>query len=857
MLRLLAFAALLFAAPSFAQLQSIPCVISPPTPCNTVANPGNGNQGAPAWQAFGIANANFSALQSTLYAPITGAVTIPSGTNTSILTAGAVTNTALASAPSLTLKGNATGSTATPTDVTLTELYTMLGIEPTSLYPAASLPLTGSELVPLVQSGANVQTAISNLGASSGNPGQLLWQASGDTTGVTDRASLIAILNTLATSNLRLPAPANAYYPSYYIRAGPGTFYITTGGIDLKFWTGAKIQGVWIQGSGRGVTDIDYNPSASAPLFLEQSILDLKMTDMTVYSHDSTSDFMWAQEQGGVSNIQDFTWQDMEWSGFNKIFRLTGGNNDSEWKFTRDTSGTVTDFIYTPALVATTITSGSSTIAASNTAEQVEVGDTGSFSSACSPLTTGVYYSVISASTTGFQVATNNTGTAITPTANCTPNFQTASDQFVNFWFDKFKFWTGSSPGKWLNLNYGGSVKIRDSDISGHAPAATVSFTGSISGTTLTAGAPTLGTIAVGQTYLGTGVTPGTYITALGTGTGGAGTYTVNFSQTVASTTMTNLFYVFNLLGTSPHAGGVMSFEADGLRVEHTNTNSRLIHSQWTGGSISFNNLDEGSQAYRWPATNAYAFYEIINNNGPIVEYRNSQLMGVHAYESLSNNYNFQNVESYDDDTLLENPTFANFIYNVNEGLSGGLPQISCHQCRNTANASTAGYKESVDTDLNWNTAYAGRTSVKTRSCVGGSSNFPTAGGSLAIRLPLNAMITQIRYWNPSGSSTGGAYQYTIETTEGTPTVLAGGASTPLAGSNASTPLAASSMYVVTPNFVMTTDLARTIQVVDTLSGTRTGVMNGMYCLIDYIGDLKTPLHPINDDHYEERREAV
>jgi hypothetical protein len=60
-----------------------------------------------------------------------------------------------------------------------------------------------------------------------------------------------------------------------------------------------------------------------------------------------------------------------------------------------------------------------------------------------------------------------------------------------------------------------------------------------ISGTTLTVGGTVTGTFAVGMVLSGTGVTAGTTITALGTGTGGAGTYTVSASQTVSSTTIT------------------------------------------------------------------------------------------------------------------------------------------------------------------------------------------------------------------------------------------------------------------------------------------------------------------------------
>jgi hypothetical protein len=68
-------------------------------------------------------------------------------------------------------------------------------------------------------------------------------------------------------------------------------------------------------------------------------------------------------------------------------------------------------------------------------------------------------------------------------------------------------------------------------------PAAAV-FTGSISGTTLTVTSVTSGTIAISQSLFGIGITPETVITALGSGTGGVGTYTVNQSQTIASELM-------------------------------------------------------------------------------------------------------------------------------------------------------------------------------------------------------------------------------------------------------------------------------------------------------------------------------
>lgn len=63
--------------------------------------------------------------------------------------------------------------------------------------------------------------------------------------------------------------------------------------------------------------------------------------------------------------------------------------------------------------------------------------------------------------------------------------------------------------------------------------------TGSIAAKVLTVTAVTSGKLAVGQTISGSGVTAGTKITGLLTGTGGTGTYSVSATQTVASTTIT------------------------------------------------------------------------------------------------------------------------------------------------------------------------------------------------------------------------------------------------------------------------------------------------------------------------------
>lgn len=75
--------------------------------------------------------------------------------------------------------------------------------------------------------------------------------------------------------------------------------------------------------------------------------------------------------------------------------------------------------------------------------------------------------------------------------------------------------------------------------------AATGALGGSIAATTFTDTTHSTGRFTVGMQLTGTGVAAGTYITALGTGTGAnnGGTYTVNISQTVTSQTITGTAY--------------------------------------------------------------------------------------------------------------------------------------------------------------------------------------------------------------------------------------------------------------------------------------------------------------------------
>jgi hypothetical protein len=86
-----------------------------------------------------------------------------------------------------------------------------------------------------------------------------------------------------------------------------------------------------------------------------------------------------------------------------------------------------------------------------------------------------------------------------------------------------------------------------DSSLREYPQAITPSYvTGSISGTTLTVASVISGVLAVGSLVSGNGIDSGVIITALGTGTGGTGTYTVNKSQNVPVTQITANSIPFN-----------------------------------------------------------------------------------------------------------------------------------------------------------------------------------------------------------------------------------------------------------------------------------------------------------------------
>ena len=105
-------------------------------------------------------------------------------------------------------------------------------------------------------------------------------------------------------------------------------------------------------------------------------------------------------------------------------------------------------------------------------------------------------------------------------------------------------------------------------------PSSSAFFTGSISGTTLTVTEIKNGLIAVGQSLFGPGITAETVITALGTGSGGIGTYTINNSQTIPSESMN-----------SASSAAIMTASISGTTLTVTSITGTLYPGQTIQGS--------------------------------------------------------------------------------------------------------------------------------------------------------------------------------------------------------------------------------------------------------------------------------
>jgi len=608
---------------------------------------------------------------------------------------------------------------------------------------------------------------------------EIMIPPSGDTSGATDTANLAAYF-ALAAGSTRSSAGLSGAIGATSCLLGNGDYWLNNN--VLNGTPAFKAAGIKLYGRGPNKTAVHYTPTTpGTPLITNKRWLNFEMQDISFIGNDATADFFQSLEQGGFTNIQDNLFANIQWIGaWQSLFLFCGGNNNSEnaWRDCEASGngGSVANWLYIPGPQTATMTSGNANLSMMNINGACPVGTTIEFAT-----TIGTGSGQITAATTYFVVAsvTGSPGTIqVSATAGgpaITPN---ASGTSVATWTsDQF-------------LNYWWTGKSKFTSQGGAWINAGMGGSFSIRDADISANSPSVAT------------------------------------------------YLFNLLGAT-HSNGVCSFNVDKLRIEHSTNSSLLLHSQWPQGNVVFRNLDQSSQAGNRPITQNYVLVDRVNTAGAIIRFEDSQLLGTHTYTCNSSDNLHQSKAIYDGCTLIDNPSVADFMLNSLIGNSGGFVDAHFKNCRNTLSESIVGYREVVDSDPNaWQTA-GGTAERHGFQMLSSSSDWPSAGGNFHIRIPRLATIVQVTFIKRAGSGNSGAFQYTLQTNEATPTVLAGGASTPMAGANAGTSTlvqTGSPAYVVNPYFFANTDLARELVLVDSLSGGRSGIFTGVFCLVEYIG---------------------
>lgn len=210
---LLCLFALLGAGSAVAQ-QTINC--APGVPCNAVSGPTNTHTGDQPWQAGGKINANFTDLHAFLYAPISGPVTIASGTNTSAIGANVLTNAMHAFMPAQTTKCNPLSIAGAPQDCPISVMNSMLGtggggsgltsvgLTAPGIFTVTNSPLTANGTIALgFASGLTANQALMTPNGLTGSPGlrSIVWADLPNLLGPVTSSAGVTTIQSLSLTN--------------------------------------------------------------------------------------------------------------------------------------------------------------------------------------------------------------------------------------------------------------------------------------------------------------------------------------------------------------------------------------------------------------------------------------------------------------------------------------------------------------------------------------------------------------------------------------------------------------------------------------------------------------------------------
>jgi hypothetical protein len=282
--------------------------------------------------------------------------------------------------------------------------------------------------------------------------------------------------------------------------------------------------------------------------------------------------------------------------------------------------------------------------------------------------------------------------------------------------------------------------------------------------------------------------------------------------------------YLFKMGSTASAGYGVQSFEMYGCRFELASDDAKFLYCEWDSGAITLVGCDFSSQAFTRTATAPIALFKNKGTDGPVIGFYNCQLIGVIEYQYsvasyqhpkriLFENCGFMQAASYDAAFSCTSYSGANH---------GGKPVIRLRNCRCKDIINIA-----ADADLNWQTNTGATTSRKFMSLKQAAGSLPAASNpTVDAYLPLNAVILDIRLYVPAGDvGEGDAATFTVQTTEGTPTVLFTVTINPFSGG--------SDTHTAQFTVLDTADKAH-IQLIADANVGQPAISS--YCLVEYIG---------------------
>ena len=219
----------------------------------------------------------------------------------------------------------------------------------------------------------------------------------------------------------------------------------------------------------------------------------------------------------------------------------------------------------------------------------------------------------------------------------------------------------------------GGNVnEVGTYQLSVPATTLTPTFTGSISGTTLTVSAITAGYLGVGAVISGTGVASNTTIQAVLNASGGVGTYTVNNSQTVGSEAMTATITPIPI---TAYYQKPLSIDQAYVRVNTQSNGQPILNGglDYQVGVISLTNYNQiGLKTLNGPWPKAL-YYNPNAEYGNLFVWPNPSQGEMHIFATTI----FSNYESLYDDIILPQGYSMALRWNLAERLMPMYGKVS------------------------------------------------------------------------------------------------------------------------------------------------------------------------------------